>query len=200
MTNTRNSLRTRNLDIRGHWKRFGLCQLWLLLICLGIISGPIGCALPVSVQGLKPEYPSARRNILSSKAPSFVEVNSLQPTLRWESFPREADRENDSKGLLARISDVTYDVRIWLTEEESSSEESPHRLVYDRKHLSTPAHHIEVQLAPSSLYFWSVRARFRLEGHPRVTAWSRMELPFGVVGLLTAPPLSFYAFRTPASK
>lgn len=40
------------------------------------------CAVKVLVFGLRPEYP---KNLYRDKI-VFVEVDSLQPTLRWESF------------------------------------------------------------------------------------------------------------------
>ena len=39
-------------------------------------------------------------------------VDSLQPTLRWETFPRPADFAADTTGVMSRVRNVTYDLRI----------------------------------------------------------------------------------------
>ncbi len=60
--------------------------------------------------GLEPQTPGRH---YTWDYTSTIFVDSLQPTLRWEAFPRPEDREADREGLLSRISDVTYDLKIW---------------------------------------------------------------------------------------
>ncbi len=158
----------------------------------------VGCARPVAVYGLRPEYPEAYEK--------FVKVESLQPTLRWEPFPRPQDRESDKEGWLKRIGNVTYDLKIWRADEENPVE-YPGQLVYLRRGLPEPSHKIESSLKPSTKYFWTVRARFEIEGEPRVTEWGVMVLalfdPYWS-GAPTASRLSLvpnprhYRFKTPA--
>jgi hypothetical protein len=43
--------------------------------------------------------------------------------------------------------------------------------VYRRDGLLRPEHVLEEALAPNARYFWTVRARFELDGATRVTGW-----------------------------
>ena len=115
--------------------------------------------------------------------------------MKWEPFPRETDRLNDSQGTLARISDISYDISIWRVDEELDKiADSPRKLVYIRKHLPTPEHHVEEPLMASRLYFWSIRARFSVDGHPRVTEWSHLVVDRNSS---LSPRRSLFCFRTP---
>lgn len=162
---------------------------WPALVWIAGLALVGGCS--VAVSGLRPEYPVVR-NIIA-----FVEVDSLQPTLRWEAYPRPRDRGQDKEGVLARIRNVTYDVKIWRAENAT-----PGEVVYTRQALPEPWHRLERPLEPSTKYFWTVRARFELDGDPRVIEW-------GAIGDPTAPAASplrrsplvpnpaHYRFKTP---
>ena len=104
--------------------------------------------------------------------PLCVKVDSLQPTLQWESFPIHDDKIADNKELLSRIKNVAYDLRIWIVENDFQVE-----LVYARQRLPDCTHKIEHILKPSTTYFWSVRASFQLDGKFRATKWSYSRLP-----------------------
>jgi len=104
---------------------------------------------------------------------------------------------------VSRISDVTYDLRVW-----KGRDGSPTDLVYERTALKavetwsersvkpvrftesgpeelqeimrregTAEHTIVLPLEPSSEYFWTVRARFKFDGKTRVTPWSHFTWP-----------------------
>ena len=79
-------------------------------------------------------------------------LDSLQPTFRWEQWPRGFDIEPHQ---------VRYDLRIFAEE----------GLVYERRGLSAPAHRLQDPLAPCQTFRWTVRARFTLAGAPRATEW-----------------------------
>jgi hypothetical protein len=154
-------------------------------------------------------------------------VDSLQPTLQWEAFPRTEDRAEDAGKLTERLTDVRYDLRIWASVGGGRGE-----LVYERLGLSLPVqppeeaalaapgpfveHRLEVPLLPGREYLWSVRARFHLEGAERAIRWSMSQDPdiralpaskkwFGprTMPLREAclhdaiPPLRHHRFRTP---
>jgi hypothetical protein len=121
-----------------------------------------------SISGLRPEYPEPRRSSLDYTKVMivFVEVNSLQPTLRWESFPRQQDSDTYSKEILSRINNVTYDLKIWRAENDY-----PVEMIYTRQGLSKPLHKIKNPLLKCTKYFWTVRARFEFDGYDRVTEW-----------------------------
>ena len=147
-----------------------------------------GCGIPVV--GLQPEYPPVERRTFSILT-EFVEVSSLEPTLRWEPFPRPVDREADKEGSLDRIGEVTYELRIWRMTTGKSGE-----LVYAREGLTMPHHTLENPLEPGTRYLWSVRAGFTMNGRFQVIEW-------GLAGYLlrgqTVPNDSCFRFQTPAN-
>lgn len=104
--------------------------------------------LDVHLKGLRLFYPiAAEFPIMAQK------VNSLQPTMSWESFSG---------------SNLTYDLRIWR-----AGRLGPEALVYSRTNLDQASHKLETALEPSSRYYWSVRAHFSEHGKERITDWSR---------------------------
>lgn len=58
---------------------------------------------------------------------------------------------------------MTYEVKIW-----AAAHDAPGQLVYAREGLPEPSHNVQESLPPSMTLFWSVRARFLLNGLPRV--------------------------------
>jgi len=82
-------------------------------------------------------------------------VTELQPSLRWQAFSLP-----EPEGSL---SEVTYEVKIW-----AAAHDTPGQLVYAREGLPEPSHNVQESLPPSMTLFWSVRARFLLNGLPRV--------------------------------
>ncbi len=93
-------------------------------------------------------------------------TSSLQPKLRWKPYvPSNEARSNFEK---PGDQEIRYDVKVW----RADSNDLPLDLVYERQGLRTPHHHIETPLQASTTYFWTVRARFDLNGHRRVTPWA----------------------------
>lgn len=177
------------------------------------------------VCGLKPLSPPPLRRFGPYESGSH-RTESLSPRLVWESFPRQVDVEQDTRNVLARVTDVRYDLRVWQDEHGG-----PGDLVYERVGLNLPAqsgavsHTMETALAARSSYLWSVRARFKLDGVEHVSRWSydlEIDLDaiplgyFGRHGWLgpedpyresqalrlpclddSIPPLHYFSFRTP---
>jgi hypothetical protein len=139
-------------------------QRGLVILIMGVLVA--GCASYPPISGLRPEYPNARRNIV---------VNSLTPTFRWEPFPGHYDPGME----LDRIRHVTYDLRIFRAESEEFEFTYPAEVVYERHGLTEPSHKIEMLLQPFTQYYWTIRARFELDGQPRVTQWG-LAWKFGV--------------------
>lgn len=100
----------------------------------------------------------------------FPVVDSLQPQLAWEAFPRELDRGSLAPQALAAIREVRYDVRIWEVENCERG-----RLAYERVSLPEPSHRVETPLQPQARYYWSFRARFVLEGRPMAMRWASFD-------------------------
>jgi hypothetical protein len=104
---------------------------------------------------------------VSWKGIRFVQVDSLKPTLQWKSFPTAKDIKADKTGELSRITEVTYDLKIWQDEDPPKK-----KIVYNRMQLDNSSHKIESPLEPLTRYFWSVRVRFKHDGRDIETNWS----------------------------
>lgn len=150
-----------------------------------------GCAMKAPVFGLRPEYPQNYRN-------AIVEVDSFQPALRWESFPRPHDREADKEEILNRIGSVTYDLKIWRSENDF-----PAAIIYSRQGLPKPYHKIENPLETCTKYFWTVRAKFQYDGQTRVTEWGITAISDAVSPYVRRSPYvpnpNLYRFKTPCT-
>ncbi|MFQ5931230.1 MAG: hypothetical protein ACE5MM_02360 [Nitrospiraceae bacterium] len=178
-----------NYRLSGGWS--ACLSIGFILLRLVGLTLVVGCAGRVPVSGLRPHYPEPSRG--------FVEVDSLRPTLSWEAFPRPIDLAGDKEGMRGRISNVTYDLRIWRADEESPRE-YPAEIAYARRGLREPWHTIEQPLMPSTMYFWSIRARFEFDRQPRVTQWGVTKWSYpGVPPFRHVPHPDHYRFETPSS-
>ena len=150
----------------------------MALLASTLLSGCGG----IRVAGLSPEYPPLEKKTFSLFT-HFVPVDSLQPVLRWRSFPKPDFPHPE------RVQNVTYELRIW-----DGSASAANKLEYARNGLALPEHRLEKPLEPATRYLWSVRARFTLGGTRRVTEW-------GMAGLTlrnhTVPNPSCFRFETP---
>ena len=117
-------------------------------------------------------------------------ADSRRPTLRWESFPRPADRAAAAEEM-ARVGKVRYELVV-----ARERNLVPAEIVYRRDGLTASSHTLDIGLPPDSRYFWTVRARFELDGRERVTPWGGAEPP-AASGRLVAPNDRSYRFRTP---
>ncbi len=71
----------------------------------------------------------------------------------------------------------------------------PPASVYSRAGIPAPSHTLEETVQPSTKYFWTVRARFELDGQPRVTEWGVTD-SFARRLVPVSNPFSF-RFKTP---
>lgn len=180
-----------------HLLRDPLTAVRFPLYCPIVAMILVGCTAKAPVSGLKPEYPPAVPVVNE-----WMKVNSLQPTFRWQAFPHRRDLIEDSAELKDRITDVTYELKIWR-----ALRDSPGALVYSRHGLLAPLHQVEIPLEPSTKYYWSVRARFRLDGYLRGTEWSTLILlgpgakdPAADLWYSDLSNVSyFFAFKTPSN-
>jgi hypothetical protein len=164
-----------------------------LLVCL-LYAVLAGCATEASVYGLKPEYPKARHNFFPGNI-AFSEVDSLQPTLKWESFTNPQGNAADHENQMQQTGNVTYDLKIW----RAGGKDQPVELIYEQKGLSVPSHKVGNPLQPATKYLWTVRARFEIDGKPRVTEWGNTKFgEFHNYDII--PNLNFYRFETPANR
>lgn len=154
------------------------------------------------VYGLKPEYPKLKYSFMDNSI-LFVEVDSLQPTLRWEPFIPPAEKKVDNEGVVSRFSEVTYELKIWRVEEDWHPfyvyfHHYPSDIIYFRQGIIEPYHRLEEPLKPATKYIWTVRASFKLDGHCRVTEWGLVNVHFPLPRLFEiVPEPNYYRFKTP---
>jgi hypothetical protein len=146
-----------------------------------------------SAFGLAPVYPPTRGQLtgepLIGNRFEWTSVDTLRPTLRWQGFPRSTDIEA-AREEMGRITNVRYDLVI--AREQNLA---PAGIVYRREGLPATRHTIETSLSPATRYFWTVRARFELDGRERVTEWGSTH--FMARERWTAPSHLSYRFKTP---
>lgn len=154
-----------------------------------------GCSPPV--WGLKPIYPEPALLRETDNSFVFTPVSTRWPEFKWEAFPRGQDLEAGHAGAGRKISEVTYELKIWEedrafpgTFDPGHEFAEPGPLVYARSGLPKPHHRIAMGLKWRTNYFWTVRARFLLDGQPRLTTW-------GVLGMPQSAVVSYYRFKTP---
>ncbi len=162
MAGNHGNIRAMNARER-HISRRRLWPLGLLIL--------LGACAPGAVIGLRPEYPPTGQ-LFRDAGYDFVEVDSLQPTFRWEAFPREQDLAADKEGELGRLTSVTYDLQFWRA---GYTFQYPAERVYAKQGLAETSHRVEAPLAPGTRYSWTVRARFLVHGETRVTEWAMYE-------------------------
>lgn len=142
-------------------------------------------------------------------------TDSLQPTLRWEAFPMPWDANLQQPGV--ELQAIRYELKLYdgnyigkagfLT----AGYYVRGKLLDEKRNLLDTSYRIERRLLPCHTYFWTVRARFRVNGANRVTEWggaykdgvypwyermhsSRLS-PHGA----NASRYYYYMFKTPAS-
>jgi hypothetical protein len=96
----------------------------------------------------------------------FPEIATRTPTLEWEPFPRVIDQHPRYAALLNAVSNIRYDLRIWKV-----ASDNPPQLVYERRTLTDPKHRLDQPLESGTHYFWSIRARFDVNGQTHSTRW-----------------------------
>lgn len=141
--------------IAGSPIQFLIC----VVLCAVLASA---CAAPADVYGLRLIDPEP-----TSEA---TKVNSLRPTLIWESFDHFIQRSGGSTIDQDVYRNVRYELRIWRMKDAH-----PIELVYERRNLAEPKHRLNSDLRPDTEYAWTVRARFTFHGNPRVSEWSIMK-------------------------
>lgn len=210
--------------------RFGVIgRLVVVALALAALGGcalaPSSCLSP-PVSGFQPVQPELRQCIygkfvfVEADVLEWMPVGSTRPTLAWEPVPGRHqeylgdDRRPFVTADIEDIQDVRYDLRIWSVREELAE-----RLVYERSGIDGTSHRVEEPLQPEMKFYWSVRARFRLDGETRVSEWSLSQSPLPrmyprelryspkELHQLSArelarkigeiPPLNYYRFETP---
>jgi hypothetical protein len=155
-------------------------------------------------------FASAPKNRIGYGGLQFADVKTLSPRFKWEPFPRDFDLQ-DTQTKNTRITDVVYDFQIYEGFSGPLKAVLPLRPIYTRSGLQESQHQIEEELSYCSWYFWTVRARFRLNDVPRVTEWAGAYESAGgfmspgayrrnrkSIVWMWPPDYLYYPFRTPA--
>jgi hypothetical protein len=109
---------------------------------------------------LRPINPPASSKFKAPAEVDYPDVDTLRIKFQWEPFPREWDMtEVDFRG----ITDIVYDFRLFSEDKV---------MIYEKSGLQEPSYSIEMELSPCTKYSWTMRARFKLRGMPKVTEWS----------------------------
>ena len=101
-----------------------------------------------------------------------VKVDSVTPRLAWTERP--AWSSNPAAGPPASVpaENLRYDLRIF-----EELDWGPGDLVYERDGLTGSEHRVESRLKRATMYFWTVRVRYAIDGEPRATRWSATAEP-----------------------
>ncbi|HSS64963.1 MAG TPA: hypothetical protein VLS27_11050, partial [Gammaproteobacteria bacterium] len=119
----------------------------------------------------------------------WTTVSQLRPRLRWQAFPRPADVAASPEEM-KMVRNVRYDLII-----ARERNLAPAEIVYQRRGLAGTEHRIEQSLNRATRYFWTVRARFELNGEQRLTEWGSIH--YQARENVTAPSQFSYRFKTP---
>lgn len=118
--------------------------------------------------GLRPEFPALNAT-----------VDTLRPDFRWE--PLDGAKQSADDKTPENIQDVKYEIQIFAALRTDrylhGIELVPELLggpIYSSSALVNPRHRIDKSLAPCTKYFWTVRARFRIDGQLRLTEWANL--------------------------
>jgi hypothetical protein len=157
---------------------------------------------------LRPVYPEAK---LKGPIETFadrdglyiqaIEVDSMQPTLKWESFPRPRDKTAVNAEIIKNITHVVYGLKIWRRTEGYGR-----ILVYERDMLTKPEHQVETTLMPGTDYLWSFRATYQYEGKPRDIPWAFYNYMLSVpcrscyCDIEKVPDENLFRFKIPVSQ
>jgi len=141
----------------------------IFLACAGLCCLLLpGCGFNASIYGLRPVSPPARLGGMFNGQLVYPEVDFMRPTFEWQPFVSPKALFPGCSGL----TNIAYDLRIWNVRNDSPAE-----LAYEARSLPASRHQLPHPLEPDTCYFWSVRARFQINGEDRLTDWSRSLQP-----------------------
>jgi hypothetical protein len=139
---------------------------------------------PVLMHGLVPSSPRYTYQLITPV------VDGLQPILAWQVFPRASDIKRLPEQM-SRVKDVRYDLVI-----ADEKNDFPGEIVYQREGSTENSHKLEISLSPGKHYYWTVRARFEIDGRQQLTEWSTTDV-YNIYQIINAPNQGSYQFKTP---
>jgi hypothetical protein len=102
-----------------------------------------------------------------------INVGTVTPLLAWEKLPSTV-RVELFEGASPRARNIRYDVQVFDAGPflRVPGLIAARRVVRRYTDLKAPEVRVEETLTPCTYYFWTVRARFELDGRQRSTEWS----------------------------
>lgn len=101
-----------------------------------------------------------------------VKVDSLAPRLAWAERPASSSTPAAGPPASVPPEDLRYDLRVF-----EEFDWGPGELAYERYGLAGTGHRLESELKPATMYFWTLRVRYAVDGEPRATRWSATAEP-----------------------
>jgi hypothetical protein len=142
-----------------------------------------------SLFALEPLYPQPTtgiiRNVLKNKKldlsrQSITSITDPQPVFRWTAL----ENLTGIGSAAAKISDIHYEFRLYAARGLVGMPNVPGELLLQQNGLTDASFQLPGStLEPCHVYFWTVRARFHLDGFPRTTEWSALHN--GLLGVVT---------------
>jgi hypothetical protein len=129
------------------------------------VLAPIQPRLSKDLYSTENIFAMKRKEAFSFGGWDFFEITNLSPNFSWEALPRPFDKFPEHS---AKPDDVTYELRIY---EGHKNGMFKIKLVYAVRDIKHSNYLFPRNLKPCSWYFWTVRARFKLDGITRVTEW-----------------------------
>jgi hypothetical protein len=150
---------------------------------------------PYTLSAISPADSPNSLNLPFKKAP----VMASDLTLRWESLPELLAALGPAE-LASRLSEVRYELVVYREQQGTNAQASAVRVpVFRSADLTSAEWNGSDALEPCESFAWSFRAHFRLDGFPRVTAWSGLHNGLGYMYWpdLVWPNYLVHHFRTP---
>ena len=127
---------------------------------------------------LEPVKPTVEEstNVRARQLSPFAPTQDPKAALfRWQPLPRSFS----ATGVpLDRLVNLTYELRIFVATPDSQHvglyRAQPLLSTYTR--IPHPSFTVPAPLEPCGKYFWTVRATFLLDGQPRATEWTHLDL------------------------
>ena len=133
-----------------------------------------------SLFALEPLYPQPTTGIIRNAVKnrkldlsrqSITSIADPQPVFRWTAL----EDLTGIGGVAARISDIRYEFRLYDSRGLVGMPKVPGELLVQQNGLTEASFQLPGGiLEPCQIYFWTVRARFLLDGFPRATEWTAL--------------------------
>ena len=102
----------------------------------------------------------------------YIEVDSIQPSFRWESFVQALESDATLQAELRGADNIVYDIEILKAYYSPRMVGVVGEEVYYRYGLKEPYHEPDIALEECTKYYWRYRARFHQDNNNYATEWA----------------------------